>query len=546
MDPKARFSAGGHSVSGVTAELLSVLADSEIWKLAGGGDISETKLVHAFDTAVPPEERIPLATSIVQAIRSRRSLARWIPWYPYLSAHEYANQFYPAYRDHSLHTLQVYLLGVYLYQTVHTLRGAIDAQLSRGDLPDATPGVPFLEWWTLAALWHDIGYPFESTEFISSAELRHSQLVARKRGIRSGDSLPGIVVRPANRARIPVVATDVAHQLLGQVRGRCEDASRDHVALDLGEPDLDLIEPGRIRRCEVQLQARRAFEEAADLCRLVRGEVVEDDVDLSPGRLSGQQLFEKGDQLVAGMALHGLAKDGSAQCVERGVERERAVAEVLEAVALQAPRRERQHRIEPVERLDVTLLVQAEHRSMLRRIEIETNDVGGLLLEIGIVGSHVALDPMRLESRSLPDLRHRHVGDAELGCQLARRPVRRSIGRRLAGQRQDASLHLRRDHPRGAPQVSRVQPRQSVSLKARLPSSHVRRRAADLLADLPVRTARCKHEDYPSATQILGATTTRTHPSFELLPFWRSDVHTSVSHAWNTITSDSGFMLTSH
>ena len=48
------------------------------------------------------------------------------------------------------------------------------------------------------------------------------------------------------------VGIDVAAQLPGQIGGGGEDAARDDVALHLGEPQLDLIQPRRIGGREVE------------------------------------------------------------------------------------------------------------------------------------------------------------------------------------------------------------------------------------------------------------------------------------------------------
>ena len=44
---------------------------------------------------------------------------------------------------------------------------------------------------------------------------------------------------------------DVPHQFSPQVGDGGEDAACDDVTLDLGEPQLDLVEPGRVSRREV-------------------------------------------------------------------------------------------------------------------------------------------------------------------------------------------------------------------------------------------------------------------------------------------------------
>ena len=107
----------------------------------------------------------------------------------------------------------------------------------------------------------------------------------------------------------------------------------------------------------------------------------------------------------------GLAQHLAGLGVEGRVQRQRAVAVVLEAMALGAPRRQRQHRILAVQRLDRGLLVDAEHRRVLRRVQVQPDHVGRLGLEVRVVGGQVALQPMRLEAVLGPDARHRHVRD---------------------------------------------------------------------------------------------------------------------------------------
>src|SRR3954467_10310189 len=47
-----------------------------------------------------------------------------------------------------------------------------------------------------------------------------------------------------------------------------------------------------------------------------------------------------------------------------------------------------------------------EHRSMLRRLKVEADDVGGFLLELRIVGGHVAVQLMRLQTQLRPHPLH--------------------------------------------------------------------------------------------------------------------------------------------
>ena len=54
------------------------------------------------------------------------------------------------------------------------------------------------------------------------------------------------------------VLADVPHELSAQIGDGGEDATGDDVALYSGEPQFDLVKPGRVSRREVQPDARIA------------------------------------------------------------------------------------------------------------------------------------------------------------------------------------------------------------------------------------------------------------------------------------------------
>ena len=88
---------------------------------------------------------------------------------------------------------------------------------------------------------------------------------------------------------------------------------------------------------------------------------------------------------------------------------------------------ERQDRIEAVQGLNGGLFIDAEHGRMLRRIQVQADDVGGFAFEVRIVAGHVALQAMRLQSSFFPDAMHGVFTDAQRCRQLAATPVCGSI-----------------------------------------------------------------------------------------------------------------------
>jgi len=77
------------------------------------------------------------------------------PFSDVLSTFEFAGKFYRGYRDHVLHQLRVYLLGLYLYWGCKKIRNNIDNFFKTDD---------FLLIWKISALSHDHGYIFENDD----------------------------------------------------------------------------------------------------------------------------------------------------------------------------------------------------------------------------------------------------------------------------------------------------------------------------------------------------------------------------------------------
>jgi len=106
-------------------------------------------------------------------------------------------------------------------------------------------------------------------------------------------------------------------------------------------------------------------------------------VDLSAAPLVDHDIGEEGDELGRGVARSGLAQHFAGLGIEGRVQRERAMAVVLKAMPLSPASRERQHRIEPVEGLDGRLLINAEHRGVLRRVQVSPMISAALLSKSG-------------------------------------------------------------------------------------------------------------------------------------------------------------------
>jgi hypothetical protein len=108
-------------------------------------------------------------------------------------------------------------------------------------------------------------------------------------------------------------------------------------------------------------------------------------VNFSLWGLGRHEIAEERDKLFAGVSSRCLPEDLARFRIEGGVQRERAVPEVFESVTFDTTGRERKHRIQPIESLDGSLLVNTEDRCVLGWIYVEPDDVGCLRLELRII-----------------------------------------------------------------------------------------------------------------------------------------------------------------
>jgi len=136
---------------------------------------------------------------------------------------------------------------------------------------------------------------------------------------------------------------------------------------------------------------------------------------------------------------------------------------------------------------DPTLELRSSHRQrtpqQLRRVQLQSDDVGRLGLKVRVVGGDIAFESVRPQSMLSPHARDHHVGDIQLRTQFSRTRMRGSIiGFALHAPLQDACFQNWRQHRRHLPGVTTKQSRQAFlhkplahrSMKLSLQSSLLR------------------------------------------------------------------------
>lgn len=133
------------------------------------------------------------------------------------------------------------------------------------------------------------------------------------------------------------------------------------------------------------------------------GVVVHDEMDVEIGRHAGLDLVEELAELAGAMLRVAAAEDGAGGDVEGGKQRGRTMTRVVVAAPRDLTGPHRQEGLGPIERLDLGLLVDAQHQRPVGRTEIEPDDIAHLLDKQRVGGELEGLAPVRLQAERLPD-----------------------------------------------------------------------------------------------------------------------------------------------
>ena len=333
----------------------------------------------------------------------------------------------------------------------------------------------------------------------------------------------GVTISPLEGSGSSVMATDIFRDFPGEVSLGGENAACDNIALNFREPDFNLVEPRGIGGRVMKLDIGMGLKEFSDRLGFVRRKVIGNDMDFFVSRLRGHNIGQKGYKLCAGMAFGRFAEDFPAGDMEGRVERKSPVAEVLKPVSLNAAWREGQHRIEPVKRLNGSLLIDTEDCRVSGRFEIESDDIGSLGLEIRIITDHVMPATRGLQSSLRPNSGYSHVAGTQCRCQLTRTPVRGAI-RRFAMQSpiDNPRFQMLGTGSRGLATVSSPKSGDTIFAKARSPELNRVDAASRFATHRHKRLASSQSQNDPGAANIVGATVSASANKTQLTALWRT------------------------
>ena len=324
---------------------------------------------------------------------------------------------------------------------------------------------------------------------------------------------------------------DVTKDFSSEILDGGKDTSGDDLSLNLGEPDFDLVKPRRVGGCKMNADLGMMGQKVVDEFGFMGREIISDDVDLASEGLGGHDVGKKVDELGAGMALSGLAKDFSASGIKGRVKRKSAVAVILKAMSLGSARRKGQDRIQAVQGLDGSLFVYAKDGGMIRRVKIKADNVGGLLLEVGILAQHVTAQPVRLKAVPSPNPRNGHVIGAKRGGQPAAAPVGGSVLRATAGPLQNARLKLCGIRAHLATLMTGHQSCKTACQKTLSPALNIRGTAPKYAGYGTHSKPRAQRKNDLGAPGILGSNRSGPNPPAQFSAFRRTNHNFLVLHS---------------
>lgn len=227
---------------------------------------------------------------------------------------------------------------------------------------------------------------------------------------------------PHERRRVVIPSVDVATNVFDQGADRVEGTPANRLASQDAEPGLDHVQPRGTGRREMEVNPGMGLLPRPDLGRLMGGRVVEDDMQI-PLVVTASENVEESEEVGSCVAFAALADHPPGGDLQGSIQARQAVAAVVVSLAGGQSRSQRQDRLGPVQRLDLSFLVDAQHHGVGRRVEVQPDNIVDLLLSIGVGAELERFDPVRLQVMGAPDPVDGAVGEPDLARQITRAPV---------------------------------------------------------------------------------------------------------------------------
>jgi hypothetical protein len=175
-----------------------------------------------------------------------------------------------------------------------------------------------------------------------------------------------------------------------------------------------------------------------------------------------------------------------------------------------------QQGLRPLQGLNLTLFVHAQHHGVLGGMQVQSHDIAQLLDEKRIGRQLEVPLSVRLQPEGLPDAMHGGLGQSRLTRDLADAPVRALLGSGLQGLRHQFRHALVADRAGATRAQLVVQPCHTRAQKSAAPFAHGRVRHPQLPRNLLVGHSTGTEQNDSRPVDHTGGQRTRTGQPFHL------------------------------
>lgn len=305
--------------------------------------------------------------------------------------------------------------------------------------------------------------------------------------------------RPHERLGFVVVSIEIVLYRIAELRHARVRAPPQGVFGEQSKEALSEVEPRGVCGREVKVEPRSLGEPTFDRRRLVRGEIVEHDMDVQLARNGCFNLNEELLELYRSMSRVALSEDFAGCGVERSKQVSRSMANVVVGLSFGLAQTHRQDRLSTLERLNLRFLVNAQHDRVVRRVHIQANNVAYLFDELRVLRETKRFRAMGLKSERSPNTADRRMTQPKMLGHRPRTPMGSSLGSRLQRLGHDFLDLVVRDRALYPGPGFVVQTFQSLFYKATSPLAHRAPHGAQLPRDLRIRQSRraLQHDSGP-------------------------------------------------
>lgn len=297
------------------------------------------------------------------------------------------------------------------------------------------------------------------------------------------------------------MTADIFFYCRDQLRNASKYTPANSFSCDLAKPALDQVQPRGTRRCKMQNEPRMFFQPCLHIRVIVCSIIIQNHVHIHFfGNLTIDlaQEFQEFNISVPGITCADYFSFQNVQgCEQAGC----TVTFVIVCHSSAASFFHGKPRLCPIQGLNLRFFIHAQYHGLIRRVQIDTDNVRQLLHEAFVPGELESLHPVRLQSVRIPNSVHSSMADSLDFGHRSCRPVSRVFGGTVQSCFDNLMDFL---GPKPAPTGSmrRIfrQPWWTFLAKAINPQKNARSRGVQSFCNGVVRYPLCREQAY-TATQ---------------------------------------------